>query len=169
MAIGRRLAEKLSFRTGDNVTLLHPNGVVTPIGIMPRIKAYKVAAVFEIGMFEYDAAFVFMPLHRGAGLLQPLRRRHRDRGLHHRSRPGRSFPQARIEAAGRPTAIVDWRQLNTTFFGALQVERNVMFLIVTLIVLVAAFNIVSGLIMLVKDKGADIAHPAHDGCDEGRR
>ena len=82
-------------RAGDNLTLVAPRGAVTPMGTTPRIKAYKIAAVFEIGMSEYDAAFVFMPLDRGAGLFQPRRRRHRDRGLYRRSRPDRPLPQAR--------------------------------------------------------------------------
>ena len=96
--------------------------------------------------------------HRGAGLFQPRRRRHRDRGLHRQSRPGRRAAGSwSTEAAERPIFMIDWRQRNATFFNALQVERNVMFLILTLIVLVAALNIISGLIMLVKDKGRDIA------------
>ncbi len=167
IAIGARLAEQLSVRAGDNLTLVAPRGAVTPMGTTPRIKAYKIAAVFEIGMSEYDSAFVFMPLTEAQAYF---------------NRPGDvtaievytddpdridSFRKAVTEAAGRPIYMVDWRQRNATFFNALQVERNVMFLILTLIVLVAALNIVSGLIMLVKDKGSDIAILRTMGATQG--
>ena len=167
IAIGARLAEQLSVRAGDNLTLVAPRGAVTPMGTTPRIKAYKIAAVFEIGMSEYDSAFVFMPLTEAQAYF---------------NRPGDvtaievytdnpdnidSYRQAVTAAAGRPIYMVDWRQRNATFFNALQVERNVMFLILTLIVLVAALNIVSGLIMLVKDKGSDIAILRTMGATQG--
>ncbi len=155
--IGRRLADQLSLRSGDSVTLVAPRGAVTPIGTTPRIKAYKVAAVFEIGMSEYDAAFVFMPLVEA----QAYFNRSGDVTAIevYTTNPDRidRFRKLVTEAAGRPIFMVDWRQRNATFFNALQVERNVMFLILTLIVFVAALNIISGLIMLVKDKGHDIA------------
>ena len=155
--IGKRLADTLSVRAGDQITLVAPRGAVTPMGTTPRIKAYKVAGLFEIGMSEYDQVFVFMPLPEAQAYF---------------NRPGDvsaievytdnpdkvdTFRKEINEKAGRPVYLVDWRQRNATFFNALQVERNVMFLILTLIVLVAALNIVSGLIMLVKDKGHDIA------------
>jgi len=167
IAIGARLAEQLSVRAGDNLTLVAPRGAVTPMGTTPRIKAYKIAAVFEIGMSEYDSAFVFMPLTEAQAYF---------------NRPGDvtaievytddpdhidRFRKLVTEAAGRPIYMVDWRQRNATFFNALQVERNVMFLILTLIVLVAALNIVSGLIMLVKDKGSDIAILRTMGATQG--
>ena len=167
VVIGRRLADQLTLRAGDSVTLVSPRGAVTPMGTTPRIKVYKIAAVFEIGMSEYDAAFVFMPLDRGAGLFQPEQRRHRDRGLHRRPRQDRAYRQMVTEAAKRPIFMIDWRQRNATFFSALQVERNVMFLILTLIVLVAAFNIASSLIMLVKDKGRDIGILRTMGASQG--
>ena len=167
IAIGARLAEQLSVRAGDNLTLVAPRGAVTPMGTTPRIKAYKIAAVFEIGMSEYDSAFVFMPLIEAqayfnrAGDVTAIEVYTDD--------PDRidSFRKAVTDAAGRPIYMVDWRQRNATFFNALQVERNVMFLILTLIVLVAALNIVSGLIMLVKDKGSDIAILRTMGATQG--
>ncbi len=167
IAIGARLAEQLSVRAGDNLTLVAPRGAVTPMGTTPRIKAYKIAAVFEIGMSEYDSAFVFMPLTEAqayfnrAGNVTAIEVYTND--------PDRidSFRKAVTAAAGRPIYMVDWRQRNATFFNALQVERNVMFLILTLIVLVAALNIVSGLIMLVKDKGSDIAILRTMGATQG--
>ena len=167
VAIGRRLADQLSLRAGDNVTLVAPRGAVTPMGTTPRIKAYKVAAVFEIGMSEYDAAFVFMPLPEAQAYFNrpndvtaievyPTNPDHVDR-----------FRKLVADAAQRPIYMIDWRQRNATFFNALQVERNVMFLILTLIVLVAALNIISGLIMLVKDKGSDIAIMRTMGATQG--
>ena len=169
IAIGSRLAEQLSLRAGDNITLVAPRGAVTPMGTTPRIKAYKIAAIFEIGMSEYDAAFVFMPLPEAqayfnrAGDVTAIEVYTDD--------PDRidRIPQARSpRRPRRPIYMIDWRQRNATFFNALQVERNVMFLILTLIVLVAALNIVSGLIMLVKDKGSDIAILRTMGATPGR-
>ena len=167
VAIGRRLADQLSLRAGDNVTLVAPRGAVTPMGTTPRIKTYKVAAVFEIGMSEYDAAFVFMPLIEAqayfnrAGDVTAIEVYTDNPDQIDRSRKLVS------EAANRPIFMVDWRQRNATFFNALQVERNVMFLILTIIVIVAAFNITSGLIMLVKDKGRDIGILRTMGATQG--
>ncbi len=167
VTIGRRLADQLSLRAGDNVTLVAPRGAVTVIGTTPRIKSYRIVAVFEVGMSEYDAAFVFMPLPEA----QAYFNRQGDVSAIevYTNNPDRvdRFRRAITEGAGRPIFMVDWRQRNSTFFNALQVERNVMFLILTLIVLVAALNIVSGLIMLVKDKGPDIAILRTMGATQG--
>jgi len=167
VAIGRRLADQLSLRAGDSVTLVAPRGAVTPMGTTPRIKAYKIAAVFEIGMSEYDAAFVFMPLSEAqayfnrAGDVTAIEV--------YTDNPDQVDYIRKLvaEAANRPIFMVDWRQRNATFFNALQVERNVMFLILTIIVIVAAFNITSGLIMLVKDKGRDIGILRTMGVTQG--
>jgi lipoprotein-releasing system permease protein len=167
IAIGKRLADQLSLRAGDNLTLVAPRGAVTPMGTTPRIKVYKVAAVFEIGMSEYDVAFVFMPLPEAQAYFNrpndvtaievyTTNPDHVDR-----------YRKLVADAAQRPVYLIDWRQRNATFFNALQVERNVMFLILTLIVLVAALNIVSGLIMLVKDKSTDIAIMRTMGATQG--
>jgi lipoprotein-releasing system permease protein len=167
VAIGSRLAEQLSVRAGDNVTLVAPRGAVTPMGTTPRIKAYKIAAVFEIGMSEYDAAFVFMPLTEAQAYFN---RTGDVTAIEvYTDDPDHIDKYRRLvtEAAARPIYMIDWRQRNATFFNALQVERNVMFLILTLIVLVAALNIVSGLIMLVKDKGSDIAILRTMGATQG--
>jgi lipoprotein-releasing system permease protein len=165
--IGRRLADQLTVHAGEPVTLVAPRGAVTPMGTMPRIKTYKVAGVFEIGMSEYDLGFVFMPLPEAqayfnrAGDVTAIEV--------YVDNPDQIdyYRKAISDAAGRPIFIVDWRQRNATFFSALQVERNVMFLILTLIVLVAALNIVSGLIMLVKDKGPDIGIMRTMGASQG--
>ena len=167
LAIGRRLSDQLSVRAGDNITLVAPRGAVTPMGTTPRIKTYKVAAVFEIGMSEYDGAIVFMPLPEAqlyfnrAGDVTAIEV--------YTTNPDRieSFRRLVTDAANRPIFMIDWRQRNATFFNALQVERNVMFLILTLIILVAALNIISGLIMLVKDKGGDIAIMRTMGATQG--
>ena len=167
LAIGRRLADNLSVRAGDNITLVAPRGAVTPMGTTPRIKTYKVAAVFEIGMSEYDGAIVFMPLPEAqlyfnrAGDVTAIEV--------YTNNPDRIeiFRRLVTDAANRPIFMIDWRQRNATFFNALQVERNVMFLILTLIILVAALNIISGLIMLVKDKGGDIAIMRTMGATQG--
>jgi lipoprotein-releasing system permease protein len=167
VVIGRRLADALSLRYGDSVTLVAPRGAVTPMGITPRIKPYKVTAVFEIGMSEYDAGFVFMPLPESQAYFN---RKDDVTAIEvFTTNPDKidTFRKTVTEAAGRPVFLVDWRQRNSTFFNALQVERNVMFLILTMIVLVAALNIVSGLIMLVKDKGQDIAILRTMGASQG--
>jgi lipoprotein-releasing system permease protein len=144
-----------------------PRGSVTAIGYTPRIKSYNTAAVFEIGMSEYDAAFVFMPLVEAQAYFNRTGdvtaiEVYTDDPDHIDG-----FRKSVTEAAARPIYMVDWRQRNATFFNALQVERNVMFLILTLIVLVAALNIVSGLIMLVKDKSSDIAILRTMGATQG--
>jgi lipoprotein-releasing system permease protein len=167
LAIGRRLSDQLSVRAGDNITLVAPRGAVTPMGTTPRIKTYKVAAVFEIGMSEYDSGIVFMPLPEAqlyfnrSGDVTAIEV--------YTNNPDRidAFRKLVTDAANRPIFMIDWRQRNATFFNALQVERNVMFLILTLIILVAALNIISGLIMLVKDKGGDIATLRTMGATQG--
>ena len=167
VVIGRRLADALSLHTGDMVTLVAPRGAVTPMGTTPRIKPYKIAAVFEIGMSEYDMSILYMPLAES----QAYFNRSGDVTAIevYIDQPDRveRFRQLIPSAAERPIFMIDWRQRNATFFNALQVERNVMFLILTLIVLVAALNIVSGLIMLVKDKGSDIAILRTMGATQG--
>jgi lipoprotein-releasing system permease protein len=157
VAIGSRLAEQLGLTEGDSITLISPEGDVTPMGVNPRVKSYKVAAIFEIGMSEYDASIIFMPFEEAQlyfnaeGIAQSIEI--------FLDKP-ETVDEMRLkveDAAQRQIFITDWRQRNRTFFSALSVERNVMFMILTLIVLVAALNIISGLIMLVKDKGSDIA------------
>lgn len=157
VAIGLRLAERLGVRVGDDVTMVSPRGAATAFGTTPRIKAYPVDAIFEVGMSEFDSAYVFMALEEAQsyfnldGTVTGIEVFVDDPD---NVRAYRADVEA---AAGRPVHITDWRQRNATFFAALEIERNVMFVILTLIVLVAALNIVSGLIMLVKDKGQDIA------------
>ena len=168
VAIGRRLADQLSLRAGDNITLVAPDGAVTSKAVAPRIKPYRVAAVFSIDMSEYDSVMVFLPLAEA----QAYFNRADDVSaieIFIEASPDKvdDFRRPVADAAERPVFLVDWRRRTSTFFAALQVERNVMFLILTLIVLVAALNIVSGLIMLVKDKGGDIAILRTVGASRG--
>ena len=157
VAVGTRMAENLGLGLGDMITLISPDGDVTPLGTNPRIKAYPVNAIYEIGMSEYDALIVFMPLaeaqlyFNSEGIAQTIE-------IFVDDPDAVDDLKEPVEAAAqRQLFLTDWRFRNQTFFSALQVERNVMFMILTLIVLVAALNIISGLIMLVKDKGRDIA------------
>ncbi|ACU47813.1 ABC transporter, permease protein [Brucella microti CCM 4915] len=157
VAIGTRMAENLGLSVGDTLRVISPDGDVTPFGVNPRVKAYPIVAIFEIGMSEYDSSIVMMPLSEAQlffnqeGKVQSLEI--------FVDNPDKVDAMRALveEAAARQLSLVDWRQRNQTFFSALEVERNVMFMILTLIVLVAALNIISGLIMLVKDKGHDIA------------
>jgi lipoprotein-releasing system permease protein len=167
MLIGKRLADQLSLRPGDNLTLVSPRGAVTPMGTMPQIKPYRIAAEFEIGMSEYDSAFVFMPLPQAQAYFNRANDVTAIEVYVDNPDDVERYGKLITAAAGRPIFVVDWRRRNKSFFSALQVERNVMFLILTLIVLVAALNIVSGLIMLVKDKGPDIAIMRTMGATQG--
>ncbi|MEX2167228.1 MAG: lipoprotein-releasing ABC transporter permease subunit [Methyloceanibacter sp.] len=157
VALGSRLANELNVRVGDEVSLLTPRGASTALGTAPRVKRYPVVAIFEIGMSEYDSSIMFMPLKEAQLYFnQPDNVTVLEVVLDSPDEVGKLGP--RIITAGGPSIYIsDWRQRNATFFTALEVERNVMFLILTLIVLVAALNIIAGLIMLVKDKGHDIA------------
>lgn len=157
VAIGTRLATALGLTLGDKLTLVSPNGTVTPLGVSPRIKAYNVTAIFEIGMSEYDSTFVFMPFEEAQIYFNQYNEATaieiylNDADAIDELRPAIEL------AAQRQILLGDWQQRNSTFFSALAVERNVMFFILTMIVLVAALNIISGLTMLVKDKSHDIA------------
>jgi lipoprotein-releasing system permease protein len=157
VAIGQRMADNMGLALGDLITLVSPDGDITPIGTTPRVKTYPVTAIFEVGMSEYDSSIVFMPLAE-AQLYFNLENRAQTIEIFVENPDAVDSLKPAVEAAAqRPVFLSDWRQRNQTFFSALQVERNVMFMILTLIVLVAALNIISGLIMLVKDKGRDIA------------
>ncbi len=168
IAIGRRMAMRLGLRAGDSLTLITPSGKATIFGTAPRMKAYPIAAIFDVGMYEYDNGFVFMPLEAAKTFFRTFG------GISTLelfvTQPHR-FDAIKIkvmDALGSTnTRLLDWQQSNASFFTALQVERNVMFLILTLIIVVAAFNIISGLIMLVKDKGRDIAILRTMGASRG--
>jgi lipoprotein-releasing system permease protein len=157
VAIGTRLASDLGLTLGENVTIVTPRGSVTPLGVTPRIKAYPIVAIFEIGMAEYDSTFVIMPFAEAQAYFN-LEDQASAVEVYLANADTVDTLRPAIETAiNRQALITTWRERNVTFFSALEVERNVMFLILTLIVLVAALNIISGLTMLVKDKGHDIA------------
>ena len=155
--VGDNFARRYGLSPGSTLRLISPQSKSTAFGTVPRIKTYKVAAIFHLGMFQYDNGFVFMPLEAAQLYFQT----------------GKAVSQLEVfvedpenlndikgtirERAERELRLIDWQQTNAAFFNAVEVERNVMFLILTLIILVAAFNIVSSLIMLVKDKGSAIA------------
>lgn len=165
--VGARLAQKMGLIPGDEITLISPNGKVTAFGTVPRMKSYKIIGTFEVGMYEYDSNFIFMPLAAAQtyfgmkGAVSNI-----DVTLDNDAHL-REVRKAIEESVGAGAYIYDWKQTNSAFFNAIAVERNVMFIILTLIILVAAFNIITGLIMLVKDKGRDIAVLRTMGATKG--
>ena len=156
VAIGKVLATKMNLKPGDKVTLTSPQVKSTPFGSMPRQRAYEIAFIFDVGMYEYNSGFVFMPLQAAQTFFQlegsvtalEVFLKHPDQ-----LEEIRKAVELTVEGQAK---VYDWRDLNSSFYNALQTERNVMFLILTMIILVAAFNIISSMIMLVKDKGRDI-------------
>ncbi len=158
LVAGASLTRALRVGMGDKISLVSANGATpTPFGSMPRIMAYPVVSSFFMGMYEYDSGYIFMPLETAQKYLNiPNSVTHIDLFL---KNPEDTTSVAAALGRLLPEGFVvrDWRDLNRGFVGALQVESNVMFLILLLIVIVAAFNIVSSLVMLVKDKNKDIA------------
>jgi lipoprotein-releasing system permease protein len=158
IAIGTLLARRLDVGVGDRITLVSPEGRVTVFGTVPRLKSYRVVALFEVGMQDYDAGFVYMPLPAAQLFFQrPGMVSQIEVYLHDPEQASSAAAAIRGTLAGRPVSVLDWQRANSGFFQIVEVQRNVMFLILALIILVAAFNIVSSLVMLVKDKGRDIA------------
>jgi lipoprotein-releasing system permease protein len=167
VALGQRLADQLSVRMGDKVTLLSPNGAATPFGQTPRRKVYTISAVFMIGMSEFDNAFIYMPLTEAQTYFDREGEASTIELTIENPEDAEKISQTAIDVAGRPVITSDWKMRNQTFVGALEVERNVMFIILTLIVMVAALNIISGLIMLVRSKSRDIAILRTMGANRG--
>ncbi len=167
VAIGWRLAQQLGVGVGGRVTVISPQGTATVFGTMPRIKTYHVVALFNVGMYEYDNSFIYAPL-AAAQLFFQLPQAVTDLQVFV-ANPDQVRRQARLidAALGGKVRIVDWQQANSSLFNAVEIERNVMFLILTLIIVVAAFNIISSMIMMVKDKGRDIAILRTMGASRG--
>jgi lipoprotein-releasing system permease protein len=166
LAMGVRLANNLGVAVGDQVTLISPRGASTPFGTTPRSKAYRITAIFELGMSEYDKTMVFMPLDEA--------QRFFNRGdsvdaLEVLIRDPMQTKQMKTPLlnSGAALHVSDWQERNEGFLSVLNVERIMMFIILSLIVLVAAFNIISGLMMLVKDKGRDIGILRTMGATKG--
>jgi lipoprotein-releasing system permease protein len=157
VAIGSRLAEALGTYPGGEISLISPEGRSTPVGTVPRIVSYTVAATFEVGVYEYDNAFVVMPMEDAQNLLMLGD----DVGIVEVEvvDPDKIGPQmsALQQIVSGKGVVVDWRSMNSALFEALEVERIAMFVVLSLIVLVAVFNILSSLIMLVRAKMRDIA------------
>jgi len=159
--IGERLADNLGVRIGDPVTLISPEGRQTIAGLVPRLKAYPVVATFKLGMNAFDASMILMPFAE-AQLYFKLADGGHDRATSlevNIDKPDAARMVARqvADALGQGYRVYDWQESNKSVFEALTIQRNVMFIILTLIIIVAAFNIISSLIMLVKDKGRDVA------------
>ena len=167
VAIGARLAEALGVGIGGQISLISPQGRSTPFGTVPRIVSYRVAAVFEIGVYDYDNAFVVMPLPDAQTLLM--------------MGDAVGMVEVQTKDAGKVGSILaplapivkgsgeirDWRQMNASLFEALEVERVAMFVVLSIIIIVAAFNILSSLVMLVRAKTRDIAILRTMGASRG--
>jgi lipoprotein-releasing system permease protein len=157
VAIGVRLAEQLGISVGSSITILSPQGRTTPFGTVPRIVDYQVAAIFEVGLYDFDKAFIVMPMPEAQNFLMlgdsvgmiEIQTVDADR-------VGEILSPLAAQVSGRGV-VNDWRSMNSALFEAIQVERVVMFCILSLIILVAAFNILSSLTMLVRAKTRDIA------------
>ncbi|TDI61979.1 MAG: lipoprotein-releasing ABC transporter permease subunit [Alphaproteobacteria bacterium] len=155
--LGEHLARNLGVRVGDVVTLIAPQTTATPFGSAPRMRDYMVTGLFNIGVYEYNANFIFMPLSQAQ---IHFKMKQAVSGLDVELTHPDIATQVQYELIPTvpPTSrVLSWRDLNASFVGALEVERNTMFIILTLIIIIAAFNIMSSLIMLVKDKRKDIA------------
>lgn len=155
--IGDRLAERLGLGVGDRITLISPSGNVTAFGTVPRVRSYRVVATFDVGMFEYDSGFVFMPLDAAQTYFNMPNAVTTIEVFARTAQEAPQVARSLWRVVDDNDRVLDWQRLNAGFFNAIQVERNVMFLILTLIIVVAAFNIISSLIMLVKEKVRAIA------------
>ena len=155
--VGSKLAGRLRVGPGDVLNLVAPQGSISPFGSVPRMRGYRIVGLFEVGMFEYDNSMIFMPMPAAQLFFQlPDAVSNLEVSVGDPD-DARGIGTEIRQALGPDARVFDWQQSNATFVNALEVERNVMFLILTLIIVVAAFNIISSLIMLVKDKGRDIA------------
>jgi lipoprotein-releasing system permease protein len=158
VAIGVGLAQRLGLAIGSKLTLISPQGAATVIGTVPRIRAYTVVAIFQVGFNEADTSFVYLPLEAAQIFFQMRNAVTQiEVMVPDPDRVSAVNREIRTALAGQHLRVFDWTQSNNSLFAAVEVERNVMFLILTLIILVAAFNVISSLIMMVKDKARDIA------------
>ena len=157
VAIGKHLAETLGARVGDSVTIINPQGRATPFGTVPRQVAYQVAAVFEVGVYDYDNAFVIMPIPDAQTLLLSGDSIGMVEITTNDAERARQIVAPLVPKLGPAAKLYDWQEINSQLFEALAVERVAMFTVLSIIVLVAVFNILSSLIMLVRAKTRDIA------------
>jgi lipoprotein-releasing system permease protein len=158
IVIGVGLASAYRLRVGDPLTVISPDGAATAFGTIPRVRAYKVAAVFDAGLSDYNNSVVFLPLAAAQVFFQkPAAVTGIEIRLQNPNQVGAVEQPLLALLQGKPVYARDWRHANDTIVGVLQVQKDTMFIVLGMIVLVAAFNVVSSLIMLVKDKRADIA------------
>jgi lipoprotein-releasing system permease protein len=158
IVVGTTLAERFGLGIGSRLTVLSPDGAVTAFGTVPRVRAYRVAAVFDAGMNEYNSAYTFLPLEAAQIYFQKPDSVTQIQVMVRDPEAVAAVSRAiRTALVDLPVRVLDWTQANDSFFAAVTVEQNVMFLILTLIILVAAFNVISSMIMMVKDKTSDIA------------
>ncbi|MBI2719950.1 MAG: lipoprotein-releasing ABC transporter permease subunit [Rhizobiales bacterium] len=157
VAIGQGLADRHLLGLGSSITILSPDGPDTVVGTVPQSKTYKVVAIFKVGMSDYDSGVVYMPMAEAQDLFSVGDGASQIELFVDNPDDVDAYVAPVQEAAGPDMQVQTWKARNLAFFTALAVERNVMFLVLTMIILVAALNIISGLIMLVKDKGHDIA------------
>jgi lipoprotein-releasing system permease protein len=171
IVIGQRMAENMGLELGDTLTLISPEGRQTLAGLVPRMKAYPVVGLFNFGMYAYDASLILMPFEEAQAYFKL-----NDAGLNRVSTLQVQLKHPdNVEATTRALRmqlgshyrVYSWLETNRSIFDALKVQRNVMFIILTLIIIVAAFNIISSLVMLVKEKGRDIAILRSMGATRG--
>ncbi|MFT5181737.1 MAG: lipoprotein-releasing system permease protein [Alphaproteobacteria bacterium] len=165
--VGTRLARALGATVGDKIQLISPNGTITAFGTVPRSKAYTIIGTFEVGHFQFDRSFIFMPLPAAQRYFRLDNAVSKIEVFVENPDDLRAQRHTILSALGPSQRLYDWQQENRSIFTALQVQKNVMFLVVTLIIVVAAFNIISSLIMLVKDKGSAIAILRTVGASRG--
>ena len=167
IAVGDRLAARLGVKVGGKITLVSPEGTETAFGTMPRTKTYTVAALFDVGFYEYDNTFIFLPLDAAQLFFKQKDAVSYLEVFVSNADQASEEGQKIVAALGGDARILDWQRSNSSLVNALIVQRDVMFLILTLIIVVAAFNIISSMIMMVKDKGRDIAILRTMGASRG--
>ncbi|MDR2464269.1 MAG: lipoprotein-releasing ABC transporter permease subunit [Holosporales bacterium] len=165
--LGKRMAELMNVQIGDNVTLMDPQGISTPFGTVPKQQEFKVIGLFEVGMIDYDKNMAIMPLCAGQDFFQMEKSLTQYEIFTSDIQKNNSIVSEIKKLLPKNMMVLGWRHGDSNFFQAIQVERNVMFLILTLIIVIASFNIISGLVMLVKDKTRDIAIIKTIGASSG--
>lgn len=168
IVVGVTMAERAGLGIGSGLTLVSPDGAATAFGTVPRVRRYRVVAIFDAGVNDYNSSVVFLPMHAAQIYFQMPNKATQIQVMTKDAERVRPVTLAIENAVGDPgLRVLDWTNANNALFGAVQVEQNVMFLILTLIILVAAFNVISSLIMMVKDKTADIAVLRTIGASRG--
>jgi lipoprotein-releasing system permease protein len=167
IALGDRLAQRLGATVGGKITLISPDGTDTAFGTVPRMKTYHVAALFDVGFYEYDNSLIYVPLDAAQIFFKMPNAVSYLEVFVAQADDSTAVGHAIAQALDAPVRILDWQRANSSIVNAVEIERNVMFLILTLIIVVAAFNIISGMIMMVKDKGRDIAILRTMGASRG--